>query len=109
MTSKAYHLFRLLLSFVYELLASNIAVLRIVLRPRIRIQPGIVAFHTELRSEAAITCLANMITLTPGTLTLDVSEDRSTLFIHTLDVESPEAVCRLIHETFERHLLELER
>jgi multicomponent Na+:H+ antiporter subunit E len=99
----------LLGSFVVELLSANWAVLRIVVRPRLALRPGIVAYHTELRSDVAKTCLANMITLTPGTLTLFVSEDRQTLYIHTLDINDPVEVADSIRRAFETKLLVLEK
>ncbi len=106
---KAYHGLRLFGNFVWELLLSNLAVLRIVLSPSLPIRPGVLAYSTRLTSPVSVTVLANLITLTPGTLTLDVSDDRKTLFIHTLNVEDPEAVLATIRVAFEQELLELER
>ena len=100
---------RLLWSFVVELVLSNFAVARVVLRPHLDVRPGIVAYKTELRTDLAITLLANMITLTPGTLTVDVEENRSTLYIHTLNVRDPKEVTQSIRKAFETHLLELEK
>ncbi len=98
----------LLGSFVVELVKANLAVARAVLKRRINVRPGIVAYPTELNTNWGITILANMITLTPGTLTLDVSTDRRTLYIHTLDVGDPAEVVRSIRSAFETKLLILE-
>ncbi|HXH08299.1 MAG TPA: Na+/H+ antiporter subunit E [Alphaproteobacteria bacterium] len=98
---------KLLLVFLYELIMSNLAVLRVVLSPRIEVHSGVIAVPTELTDEVALTVLANMITLTPGTLTLDISPDRRYLFVHTLNLEHPEAVKRDIQVSFERYLREL--
>ena len=106
---KAWALLRLALSFIRELIASNLVVARIVLSPRIRIHPGIIAHRTALKTDLAVTTLANMITLTPGTLTVDLSEDGTTLFIHTINVEDPTVISPKIHDAFESWLLELER
>ena len=65
--------------------------------------------HTELRTDLAKTWLANMITLTPGTLTLYVSEDRQTLYIHTLDIDDTAKIAASIRGAFETKLLELEK
>jgi multicomponent Na+:H+ antiporter subunit E len=100
---------RLGLSFVWELLLSNLAVVKVVLKPKLDIRPGVVAYPLRLESEMAITWLANLITLTPGTLSLYLSEDRKTLYIHTLNVDDPSDVVRTIHGAFERHLMELEK
>ena len=60
----------------------------------------------DLKSDAGITVLANLITLTPGTLSLDVSPDRKTLFVHALHVEDPDAFRREVKEGFERRVKE---
>ena len=100
---------RLLVVFLKELTLSNLAVLRVVLSRRIRVHSGVIALRTELTHEVALTVLANMITLTPGTLTLDISPDRRYLFVHTLNLDDPEEVKRDIQRAFERHLRELSR
>lgn len=105
---KAVAALRLTMSFICELLLSNWAVLRIVCDPELPIRPGIIAYNTKLRSDLALTILSNMITLTPGTLTLDISEDRSTLFIHTLAIDDAATVTESIRSAFEVHLLVLE-
>ena len=109
MTRKLYYVVRLGLAFAYQLVLSNIDVARTVLRPRLRIEPGIVEYHTDLASDLGVTWLANMITLTPGTLTLYLSGDNKTLYIHTLNVRDPKAIVSSIRTSFERHLLEIER
>ena len=97
------------LVFIKELLKSNIAVLRIVFSPRARVRSGVIAVPTELTNNVALTMLANMITLTPGTLTLDISPDRRYLYVHTLNLDDPEDVKQEIHKAFEVYLRELSR
>ena len=63
----------------------------------------------DAKTDAEITLLANVVTLTPGTLSLDVSPDRSTLYVHAMFLESPEALRRDIKEGFEKRILELLR
>jgi len=101
-------LVRLVCRFLYELVLANLSVARIVLSPSLPIRPGIIAYETKLKSDLALTSLANMITLTPGTLTLDISEDRRVLYIHTLNIQDPVEVAESIRHSFERILLELE-
>jgi multicomponent Na+:H+ antiporter subunit E len=72
-------------------------------------RPGIVAVPLDVATDGEITLLANMITLTPGTLSLDVSEDRRTLFVHAMFGGDPEAVRQEIKEGFERRVLRLSR
>lgn len=99
---------RLVVSFLRELLQANLAVARTVLSPRIEIRPAIIAFRTTLESDLALTSLANLITLTPGTFTLDVSEDRKTLYVHILELQDIERTCQEIHSAFESILEEIE-
>ena len=80
-----------------------------VLRPRMAITPGVVAVPLTATSDLEITLLSCLITLTPGTLALDVSDDRSTLFVHALDVADPDEFRRSIVDGFERRVLELLR
>jgi multicomponent Na+:H+ antiporter subunit E len=99
----------LALVFSRELIKSNIAVLRVVLSRRPLIRSGVIAVPTELTNDLALTMLSNMITLTPGTLTLDISHDRRYLFVHTLNLNDPEDVKREIRNAFELYLRELSR
>ena len=74
----------LALMFLRDLLVSSIAVARAVLSPRDITAPRFVTVPSRARSDLGVTLVANDITLTPGTLTVDVSADRSTLLIHDL-------------------------
>jgi len=100
---------KLLLIFLVELLKSNIAVIRHVLAPRLRMRPGIFALHTELKSDLEITLLACLITLTPGTLSLEVSEDQQTLYIHAMDIEDAAEAGADIKNSFEKAIMEVTR
>lgn len=95
--------------FLWELFMANVAVAKEVVRPRIGIRPGVVAVPLTASTDLEITVLSCLITLTPGTLALDVSDDRSTLFIHALDVDDADAFRRSIVDGFERRVLELLR
>lgn len=97
----------LLAYFLKELLLANAAVAKSVLSSAASLSPGIVAVPLDLTSSAGITTLANLITLTPGTLSIDVSEDRRTLFVHALHVGDPEAFRREVKEGFERRVKEV--
>jgi multicomponent Na+:H+ antiporter subunit E len=96
--------------FVLELLVANLSVARTVLfEPRDKINPAFLAIPLEAKTDAEIALLANLITLTPGTLSLDVSTDRKVLYIHTLDVEDVDALRVEIKRSLERGLLEVMR
>ena len=97
----------LLVYFLKEIVLANAAVARSLLSPASSLSPGIVAVPLDLKSDAGITVLANLVTLTPGTLSLDVSPDRTTLYVHALHVEDPEAFRREVKEGFERRVKEV--
>lgn len=90
--------------FVWKLVLANLDVARRVLSPRIPLNPGVVAVPTELRSSIGKLVLANSITLTPGTLTLDVEKD--VLYVHWIDVqgEGTDEARAAIAAPFERTL-----
>jgi multicomponent Na+:H+ antiporter subunit E len=93
---------------LWEIVLANISVTRAVLfTPLDRLRPGIVAVPLDLRTDAQITMLANLITLTPGTLSLDVSEDRTTLYVHAIEITSAEDFRRAIKDGFERAVREV--
>jgi multicomponent Na+:H+ antiporter subunit E len=95
--------------FLYELMISAINVALIVLHPNLKsaLKPAIVAVPLTVKSDAEITLLANMITLTPGTLTVDVAEDRSVLYVHALAMESDMALIAGIANGFEAKIKEV--
>lgn len=94
-----------LVFFLWELLLANLRVAAEVLTPRHRMQPRVIGLRLEARTESEITLFANLISLTPGTLSLDVSTDRRTLYIHVMYAADADAVRREIKEGLERRLL----
>lgn len=101
---RLWRVLELIWMFVRELMLSALRVGVLVLRPDMQAQlsPEIIAYPLHLKSDAEITLLANLITLTPGTLSVDVSEDRKTLFIHALRVTDRQALIDEIREGFEK-------
>ncbi|WP_117160932.1 Na+/H+ antiporter subunit E [Paraliobacillus sp. X-1268] len=98
---------KLVILFLKEMVIANIDVARIIITPRLKMNPGIIAYPTELKSGLEVTLLASLITLTPGTLVMAFSDDQKTLYIHTLDIDSKEAVVAGIKSTFEKGILEV--
>lgn len=96
----------LLALFLKELALSAWKVAVLVMSPRMDLKPGIFAFPLTVTRDFEITLLANLITLTPGTLSVDVSEDRRTLFVHAIDCSDIEATKRDIAAGFERRIIE---
>jgi multicomponent Na+:H+ antiporter subunit E len=99
----------LVLIFLRELLASAGAVIRAVLSADPAPSPGVVAVPLRLTSPFGITLLANMVSLTPGTTALHVSDDRRTLYVHALDAADPAALRRSIAERLEAPTLRVLR
>jgi multicomponent Na+:H+ antiporter subunit E len=99
----------LILLFLKELILSNISVLKTLLRPKLDIKPGIFALPTDLKKDWEITLLANLITLTPGTLVVDISYDNKILYIHTLDIPDVDEAIDDIKNTFEKAIMEVSR
>lgn len=99
----------LALLFLYELLLSAFRVAWLVISPNLKqkLKPGIIAFPLTAKSDMEITLLANLITLTPGTLSVDVSDDRSVLYVHALAVPDKEALIADIARGFERKVIEV--
>ena len=92
--------------FFVELAKSAWKVAVMVVSPRLDIKPGIFAFPLTVTRDFEITLLANLITLTPGTLSVDVSDDKKILYVHAIDCADPDAARRDIAEGFERKIRE---
>lgn len=106
---KVLAIIKLLLLFLKEIVLSNIIVAKHVISPKLNIRPGIFAFPTELKSDWEITTLACLITLTPGTLTLEVSPKGDILYIHAIDIPDAEEVILQIKNNFEKAIMEVTR
>lgn len=82
--------------FAVDLVLANLRVMGQVLRPRVALRRAVIAVPVRGASDRLLTLLANAISLTPGTLTLEVDRPRSTLYVHVLDIgEGPQAVERV--------------
>lgn len=95
--------------FIYELIKANLQVALDVITPRFYMQPGIVSVPLDAHSDLEITLLANVISLTPGSLSLDVSDDRKVLYVHAMYVTDRQAFVRQIKNGFEKRLLSILR
>lgn len=95
--------------FLYELVVSAVRVAIVVVRPDLSnaVRPAIIAVPLTVKSDAEITLLANMITLTPGTLSVDVAADKSVLYVHALDMADKDAMIADIANGFEKKIQEV--
>ncbi|MDQ0976414.1 multicomponent Na+:H+ antiporter subunit E [Neobacillus niacini] len=100
---------KLIFIFIKELILSNIAIVKIVLKPKLDMRPAIFAMDTALTKDWQITLLSSLITLTPGTLVIDVSDDNKTLFIHAMNIGEVEDEINSIKNSFEKAILEVSR
>ncbi len=92
--------------FLAELFLSAFRVARDTISPRMGFRPAIIAVPLDVDKDVDIMLLANLISLTPGTLSVDVSADRTTLYVHAMNVTDPEALRREIKDGFERRIRE---
>ncbi|HOL72446.1 MAG TPA: Na+/H+ antiporter subunit E [Bryobacteraceae bacterium] len=90
--------------FHWQLVLANLRLAREVLGPVSRLHPGVVAIPLELTGDGEVTVLSNIVTLTPGTLSLDVSSDDKVLYVHVANISDVEDVRRDIKEGFERRI-----
>ncbi|MGD9330391.1 MAG: Na+/H+ antiporter subunit E [Desulfobacterales bacterium] len=100
---------RLLVFFIKALLVSNLRVLREVVSPSQISRPGIIRLPLDARTDFEIMLVANLISLTPGTLSIDLSEDRRHLYVHVMFLDDVDVVRREIKNGLERRVLEVLR
>ncbi|MVO17475.1 Na+/H+ antiporter subunit E [Parasedimentitalea huanghaiensis] len=97
-----------ILLVLYDIVVANVVVAKIVVfKSNANRQPNWVTIPLDLRTPEAITTLAGTITMTPGTLTADVSAEGHALLVHCLDAPDPEAVRDDIKQRYERRLMEI--
>lgn len=95
--------------YVWELVRANLRVASDVLSPTPRIRPGVLAIPLEAKTDTEITLLANLLTLTPGSVSLDVSSDRRFLYLHAMYIDDVEAYRASVKADIERRVLEVLR
>lgn len=93
----------------WDIFTASLSLAWLIVQPNLRLRPGVVAVPLDADSDVEIATLANLITLSPGTLTLDISNDRNTLFVHTMVLQDPEAFRRSIKDGYERRVIEVMR
>ena len=100
-------LLRFLLLVLLDIVRANIEVAQRILGPQASLRPGFVVVPLDLRDELALIMLASIISLTPGTVSADLSDDRRRLLLHCLDVDDPAALVAEVKARYEAPLLEI--
>ena len=93
--------------FIWQLVLANLRVTYEILTPTHTMRPAVVAVPLDVNRPAAVTLLANLITLTPGTLSLDVAADGKMLYVHAMHVQDANSFRQEIKEGFERYIREI--
>lgn len=106
LASRTLHALELAAFFAWELVLANFRVASDVLRGT-RIEPAVVAIPLDITSDGEILLLSMLINITPGSVTIDLSDDRRSLYVHVMHMTSPEATRREIKDGFERRVKRL--
>lgn len=104
---RAYRIVRLVLFFLYDLIMSSVRVAYDVLTPTDMSNPAILHMPLDVKSDIEILLVTNLISLTPGTLSLDVTPDRKTLIVHAMFADDPAAVIAGLKSGMERMVKEV--
>jgi len=95
--------------YLCELIRANLRVAYDVMTPTQRMRPGVLAIPLAAKTDVEITLLANLLTLTPGSVTLDVSSDRRFLYLHAMYIDDVDEYRESVKNTIERRVLEVSR
>ncbi|MBV0934538.1 Na+/H+ antiporter subunit E [Marinobacterium weihaiense] len=98
---------RYTLKVLVDIVVANIEVAILVLGPMRRLQPGFVAVPLEITADLPVTLLASTVSLTPGTVSAEVSEDRQWLYVHALNLTDEQALIDTIKTRYEAPLKEI--
>lgn len=106
---KIWSICKLLLLFLKELTLSSVAVLKQICSPKLNIKPGIFTYETKLEGNIEITALALLLTLTPGSVVMEIAEDGQLFYIHAIDIEQSKADVIRSMGSFEKAIMEVTR
>ena len=106
---RVFKLLKLVFLFIQELISSSFAVLKQVLDPKLNITPGIFTYETNLTGDYEVTALALLLTLTPGSVVMEVSEDGKTFYIHAMDIKKSKSEIKRSLGKFEQAIMEVTR
>lgn len=104
---RPWKLLRYIAVLLWDIGRANLTVARLILGPTRKLRPGFIHLPLDLQNEFAISVLASTLSLTPGTVSSDLSPDRKTLLIHALDLEDEAAAVAAIKQRYEQPLREI--
>jgi multicomponent Na+:H+ antiporter subunit E len=93
--------------FLWELVRANLRVALDVATPRFQMRPGVIRVPLDVKGDGEILLLAALINLTPGSVALDVSDDRKVMYVHVMYIRTPDEARAEIKDGFERRVLQL--
>lgn len=100
---------KLFFVFIWELIQSSILVLKQILSPKLKIEPGIFKYETVLRSDIEITLISLLLTLTPGSVVMEVTPEGDALYVHAMDVEKERGAILSQLQNYEKAIMEVTR
>lgn len=106
---RVWAIIKLIFIFISELSQSSIVVIKHIISPKITIEPGIFKYETPLRGDWEVTTLALLLTLTPGSVVMEVNEAGNVLYIHAMDVKRYQGDLEKSLHTFEKAIMEVTR
>ncbi len=95
--------------YLGEIILANVQIAVDILTPKHRMRPAILAIPLDVKSDIQLLAVNNLVTMTPGTLSLDISPDRKTLYVHAMYVDNIDDIKKEIKESFENRILEMSR
>ncbi|MGL4583773.1 MAG: Na+/H+ antiporter subunit E [Flavobacterium sp.] len=98
-----------ILYFLYDMMEANLRVAIDVMTPKYHTTPGIIKYHLDAKTDFEITMLTNIIALTPGTMVIDIAEDKSYVYIHTMYLTDKKKFIKNLKKRTETKLLEILR
>lgn len=104
-----YSIIKLLFLFISEILQSSVVVIKHILSPEINIEPGIFTYKTILEGEWEVTTLALLLTLTPGSVVMEINPDGDVFYIHAMDINRYQGDLEVSLKKFEKAIMEVTR
>lgn len=105
--NKIFTIISFILFYIKEVLMANIKMAYLILSPKSRLKPAIICIPLKYESDVEIALLVNLITMTPGSLSMDISTDRRAVYVHVMDNTDPETIKKEIQEGLQKKVKEL--